>query len=93
MAITPAFMNKCNDYRIKKPAAKKHLPFQVATALDDCIEFHEGEKTFMRTIAPATRGQRAVYSSYWYHYEVCNGVITNFSGTARVFSGTKRYQG
>jgi hypothetical protein len=61
------------DYRIKRPAAKKDLAFEVAAALDDCIEFHEGEKILMRTIAPATKGQRAVYSSYWYDYEVCNG--------------------
>ena len=74
MAPNSPFVNKPgNDYRIKRPAAKKDLVLEVAAALDDCIQFHKGEKTLMQTIAPATEGQRAVYSSYWYHYEVCNG--------------------
>ncbi len=74
MVTSPPFLKRPgNDYLIKRPSAKKDLAFEVAAALDDCIEFHEGEKTLMRTIALATKGQRAVYSSYWYHYEVCNG--------------------
>lgn len=74
MVTSPPFVKKPgNDYRIKRPSAKKDLTFEVAAALDDCIEFHEGEKTLMRTVTQATKGQRALYSSYWYHYEVCNG--------------------
>ena len=62
-----------NDYRIKRPDPKKDLAFEVAASLDDYIEFHEGEKTLLQTIAPATKGQRAIFSCYWYQYEVCNG--------------------
>jgi len=61
------------DYRIKKPEDQKNLVLDVAAGLDDHIEFHEGEEELDKTILPATLGQRAVFSCYWYQYEVCNG--------------------
>lgn len=61
------------DYRIKKPPEGEDVPLTVASSLDDFIEFHQGEKMLQRTITPATEGQKAVYSCYWYQYEVCNG--------------------
>jgi len=60
-------------YRISKPDAKPAVAFTVAAALDDHIQFHEGETVLRETMRPATPGQRAVYSCYWYEYEVCNG--------------------
>ena len=69
----PSTDNAGDDYRIKKPTAEKDLVWEAAGALDDRIEFHEGEAVLQQTIAPATRGQRAVYSCCWYEYEVCNG--------------------
>lgn len=61
------------DYRIKKPTTIENLALDIAAALDDHIEFHEGEEILDLTITPATPGQRAVYACYWYQYEVCNG--------------------
>ena len=62
-----------DEYRIKRPDPKKDLAFEVASSLDDFIEFHEGERKLLQTIGPATKGQRAIFSCYWYQYEVCNG--------------------
>jgi hypothetical protein len=61
------------DYRIKRPEGQKDLVSEVFAVLNDRIEFHEGERVLDKTISPATPGQRAVFSCYWYQYEVCNG--------------------
>jgi hypothetical protein len=61
------------DYRLQKLKPDGNLAFEVAAALDDHIEFHEGETVLRQTMLPATPGQRAVYSCYWYQYEVDNG--------------------
>jgi len=61
------------DYRIARPVSDEDWPWEIATDLDDYIEFHEGEEVLRETMAPATPGQRAIYSSVWYEHEVCNG--------------------
>jgi Domain of unknown function (DUF4375) len=61
------------DYRIDRPVTGEDWPWEIASNLDDYIEFHEREKVLRETMAPATPGQRAIYSCIWYEYEVCNG--------------------
>jgi hypothetical protein len=61
------------DYRIERPDSEQDWPWEIAADLDDYIEFHQGEEVLQETMAPATHGQRAVYSCVWYEYEVCNG--------------------
>ncbi len=70
------------DYRIEKPLPDKDWPWEIAVYLDDYIEFHEGEDVLRATMAPATPGQRAVYSCVWYEYEVCNGGHEQFFGNS-----------
>ncbi|MBI4965019.1 MAG: DMP19 family protein [Desulfomonile tiedjei] len=61
------------DNRIDRPVSDEDWPWEIASDLDDYIEFHEGEVVLRETMAPATPGQRAIYSCVWYEYEVCNG--------------------
>jgi hypothetical protein len=71
--VTPKKKRPKGDYRIDRPVTDEDWPWEIASDLDDYIEFHEGGDVLRETLAPATPGQRAIYSCVWYDYEVCNG--------------------
>ena len=70
------------DYRIVRPVSQPNLAGAVVASLEDHIEFHLGEEILDLTLAPATRGQRAVYSCSWYEFEVVNGGHDQFFGNS-----------
>ena len=53
--------------------ADEDWSWEIASDLDEYIEFHEGEDVLRETMAPATPGQRAIYCCAWHEYEVCYG--------------------
>lgn len=64
-----------NDYKIQRPDSNDEDPlwWKALEVIWENANIYDGEKELEESLAPATKGQRAVYAVYFYSAEVDNG--------------------
>lgn len=62
-----------STFKIPRPASDVGLAFDVIDVIWDHGDFYSSEAAFLRSVAPATKGQLGIYAATWYISEVNNG--------------------
>jgi len=66
------------DDRIQRPQNEENLEWSVIEPMWGSVDIYDSLEVLETYLAPASPGQRAVFSTTWLHNEVCNGGFDQF---------------